>query len=433
MATPSAHEQYILELVNRARLDPLAEAARFGIDLNQGISGGTLNGTPKQPLAFNPLLIDAARGHSDWIIATDIFSHTGAGGSSPGDRMKAAGYSFTGSWTWSENIALRSGTITAGTVELLHEQLFESPGHRANLLNGNFREAGMGLSQGEYKGFTATALTENFAKSGSSVFLLGVAFDDNDGDRFYDPGEGLGGVALSLRNLATGAVSTGGTWSSGGYQLALAPGSYEATFSGGGLAAPVVRSVTIGTSNVKLDLNLDDVAVAPPPPAGLVLNGTGGGDVLAGAAGADRLDGRGGADTLSGGGGADTLLGGAGRDRMDGGAGDDLLIGGGGPDTLSGGAGADRFVFQNFSTDRGDRITDFDAAAGDRVDIGGLLAAGAGESWAALSASGHVRLTAVQGGTMLWVDQDGGANAFYQVATFEGRTASQLGTDFLIG
>jgi hypothetical protein len=32
MATPTAQDQLFLELVNRARLDPLAEAARFGID-----------------------------------------------------------------------------------------------------------------------------------------------------------------------------------------------------------------------------------------------------------------------------------------------------------------------------------------------------------------------------------------------------------------
>ena len=60
MAAPTDHEQYVLEMINRARLDPLGEAARYGIDLNQGLSGGTLNGTPKQPLAFNPKLIDAA-------------------------------------------------------------------------------------------------------------------------------------------------------------------------------------------------------------------------------------------------------------------------------------------------------------------------------------------------------------------------------------
>ncbi len=48
---PTAHEQYLLELINRGRLDPPAEAARYGIDLNQGLAPGTITTEPKQPLA----------------------------------------------------------------------------------------------------------------------------------------------------------------------------------------------------------------------------------------------------------------------------------------------------------------------------------------------------------------------------------------------
>jgi serralysin len=428
MAQPTAFEQYLLELINRARLDPSGEAARFGIGLNDGLSPGTISTAAKAPLAFNPLLIDAARDHSEWILATDTFSHTGVGGSSPGDRMRDAGYVFSGSWTWGENIALRSGTISATTVELLHEQLFESAGHRTNLLSSNFREVGLGLAQGEYRGFTATDVTEAFARSGSAVFLTGVAFDDRDGDRFYDPGEGLGGVGLSIRNTATGAVTGTTTWSAGGYQLALGAGSYEVTFSGGGLAAPVVRSVTIGTANVKLDLDADAGA-----PAGVVRAGSAGNDALSGGAGADSLSGAAGADTLSAAGGNDTLLGGAGRDVLDGGAGDDLIIGGGSADTITGGTGADRIVFQNMATDRADRILDFDAAAGDRVDISALLAPGAGATWAALSASRHAKLVASSTQTSLWIDPDGGGDGYLHTATFAARTPAQLGADFLIG
>ena len=40
MADATAREQLMLELVNRARLDPLGEARRFGIDLNQGLGSG---------------------------------------------------------------------------------------------------------------------------------------------------------------------------------------------------------------------------------------------------------------------------------------------------------------------------------------------------------------------------------------------------------
>ena len=61
---PTDSEQYLLELVNRARLDPAGEAALFGIDLNEGLAAGTLGTEPRQPLALNPQLLASARGHS---------------------------------------------------------------------------------------------------------------------------------------------------------------------------------------------------------------------------------------------------------------------------------------------------------------------------------------------------------------------------------
>ena len=50
--TPS--EQYFLELVNRGRANPVGEAARFGIDLNEGLPSGTIPSDPAQPLAPAP-------------------------------------------------------------------------------------------------------------------------------------------------------------------------------------------------------------------------------------------------------------------------------------------------------------------------------------------------------------------------------------------
>ncbi|WP_270937354.1 calcium-binding protein [Falsiroseomonas oryzae] len=103
------------------------------------------------------------------------------------------------------------------------------------------------------------------------------------------------------------------------------------------------------------------------------------GDRLGGAAGAESIDGQGGADLLLGRDGADVLQGGAENDVLDGGAGDDSLAGGagddvlagrGGSNTLEGGTGADRFVIG--AGPGTDRIEDFDAAGGDRVDVSAL-------------------------------------------------------------
>src|SRR4051812_45163133 len=109
MAEPSAYDQYFLELVNAARANPAATAASLGIGLNDGLTAGTISDAPKAPLAFNPSLIAAAQQHSAWMLSSGTFTHTGAGGSSPGDRMTAAGYMFTGSWAWGENIAITYG------------------------------------------------------------------------------------------------------------------------------------------------------------------------------------------------------------------------------------------------------------------------------------------------------------------------------------
>ena len=82
MPKHSANEQYLLELIN-------AERAKTGA----------------QPLAFDNDLSEAAEGHSKWMLAADVFSHTGSGGSSSTQRMKAAGYVLQGSWATGENIA----------------------------------------------------------------------------------------------------------------------------------------------------------------------------------------------------------------------------------------------------------------------------------------------------------------------------------------
>ncbi len=264
MATPTAQEQYMLELVNRARANPNAEAQRQGIGLNDGLASGTINGSAKQALAFNFNLINAARGHSQWMIDQDIFSHTGANGSSARERMVQANYVFTGSQAWGENLSHNgtSGTLDlTGSIASQHDGLFRSEGHRENILNGNFREIGIGAIQGNFQGLNSLLTTQNFARSGSSVFLTGVAFNDAViDDDFYTVGEGLGGINVTATN-SSGQVFSTTTFGSGGYQLALNPGTYEIDFTNGALGQRVVeRTVTIGDLNVKVDLATDQLA-----------------------------------------------------------------------------------------------------------------------------------------------------------------------------
>jgi len=90
-------------------------------------------------------------------------------------------------------------------------------------------------------------------------------------------------------------------------------------------------------------------------------------DRLYGDAGNDLVYGNVGNDRGEGGLGADTVRGGQGNDVILGGDGADWLAGDVGSDTLTGGAGAD--IFHTFGATGLDRITDFNASAGDRVNL----------------------------------------------------------------
>ena len=328
MYEPSAEEQYMLELMN-------AERAKVGA----------------QPLAFDFDLNEAAELHSEWMIGADAFSHTGAGGSTPTARVQSAGYTLSGSWATGENIAWASLRNPAGLqdeVQLLHTNLMNSPGHKANILNANFREVGVGFETGEYQGWQGAFATQSFAKSGSAVALTGVAYTDKDADRAYDPSEGLAGVKVTAVG-AGGATYTATTYVSGGYDLTLPAGSYKVSFSG----SSATHDVTIGGQNVKLDFTGAGTTTTPPTPTP---------EPIVGDSRANTLLGTVGADTIRGLDGSDKIQGQAGADVIDGGGGNDTLTGGQGADTLTGGGGYDSFVFNHPTATGVDRITDFSSA-----------------------------------------------------------------------
>ncbi|MFI6597975.1 CAP domain-containing protein [Nonomuraea sp. NPDC050536] len=93
-----------------------------------------------RPLVSDPKLSAAAREHSADMAAKGYFDHTSKDGRSPGDRIKAAGFSPIS--TWGENIAM--GQRTPADVV---EGWLNSPGHRANIMNCAFTHIGVGYAK----------------------------------------------------------------------------------------------------------------------------------------------------------------------------------------------------------------------------------------------------------------------------------------------
>jgi uncharacterized protein YkwD len=98
-------------------------------------------------LRLNDRLSTAADRHSRDMVRRRYFSHDSLGGGSFVDRIRRTGYlSSARSWTVGENLAW--GTGNRGTPEQILSAWMRSPGHRANILSGRFREVGIGVSEG---------------------------------------------------------------------------------------------------------------------------------------------------------------------------------------------------------------------------------------------------------------------------------------------
>jgi uncharacterized protein YkwD len=93
------------------------------------------NGCPA--LANNDKLHAAALGHSEDMFENDYFSHTGVDGSSMTDRIERQGYSWR---RLAENIAFGHRTPSA-----VVDGWMNSSGHRANILNCDLAEIGVGF------------------------------------------------------------------------------------------------------------------------------------------------------------------------------------------------------------------------------------------------------------------------------------------------
>ncbi len=353
MTQPSAYEQYMLELVNRTRLDPDGEVARFNatIDTYNDVyssprslmisvtdGGANVTSVPLQPLAFNSLLFKSSKAHTNWMLDADMFSHIEDGtglGVLLENRLDAVDYNYS---TAGENIARSSiGASIPQHVLWAHEGLFYSVGHRNNILNGDYREIGLGIAQGDFKGTDNIAVTQNFGTSGSSVFLTGVAFDDlSTDDNFYTIGEGLRGISIEAVRQGDHKSFTTTTMDAGGYQIALDAGTYDIRFSLDGTTLGATGNVTIDSENIKVDLNTDDLLDATDFDSSSLIAGTNSADDLLGGNTNQNIRGNDGNDRLNGDAGNDTLNGGNDRDIVIGGKGDDIVLGGNGNDLLVG-------------------------------------------------------------------------------------------------
>lgn len=142
---PQSQERVSLPVTpNKLEFDEESELQMF-IKINQerrklGIS----------ELRWNSEIVPVARKHSQDMWERRYFSHINPDGEDPGDRLAQGGviYLLAG-----ENLAL------APTVNLAHQGLMNSEGHRKNILDPRFKKIGIGVVDG---GVYGKMFTQNF-------------------------------------------------------------------------------------------------------------------------------------------------------------------------------------------------------------------------------------------------------------------------------
>ncbi len=356
MTNPTALEQLTLEYINLLRTDPGGEYARtvaagnigqiqsaltfFGVNMT-ALQNQLNSLTAAAPLAWNSNLTDAARTHNAAMIAADTQSHQLPGEPGLSARVEAAGY--TGWSNLGENIYAYSSSAFFGHAGFVVDWGYDDEdfdgqgnllpdwktrgdgiqdpaGHRINLMSANFTEIGIGITiETDPATDVGTHVTTHDLgnRFNYQAQFLGVIINDTDNDDFYDVGEGMGGITVTLTSGSNSYSTT--SWDSGGWQITVPAGNYTITFSGGSLSGTISRSATLGTVNVKIDVEAADAAGT-----GGTFTGTSEADSLNGTDFSDILRGLGGDDVLRGRGGNDQLFGDSGIDAMYGGAGDDI-------------------------------------------------------------------------------------------------------------
>jgi len=262
LAAPTVAEQIFLDRLNDARANPAAYGASIGVNLN--------NVAPAAPLAFNQLLIDAARGHSIDMNNRAYFAHNTPEGVDPGGRIAAAGFAATG---WGESIAAGYTSPEAALAALIIDAGIPDLGHRRHLLAidavfKDQRQVGIGIVQNGSGPFSNYFTIDTASSADNRPFLTGIVYNDVNANGRYDAGEGLGGATVNV--IGIGTVTT---FATGGYSIRVNPGTYTVQVSGGGLPATVTTSATIGADNVRFNFtpagaNGGGGSIGTPPSVG---------------------------------------------------------------------------------------------------------------------------------------------------------------------
>ena len=282
---PSGPEEEMVWLMNRARANPTQEglwlASSSDPDIADSRSYFSVNLTvlrnefasysAKPPAAYDRRLYEAAKVHSDDLIARDAQDHNNQSA-----RVLAEGYdyrNFRGSvFSYADN-ALNAH---AGfNIDWGHgaNGMQDSRGHRKAImsLDGDYSNVGIAIVTDSNSGNSVgpEVVTANYCRPDTSAanhydrFIVGTVWRDADGDDQYDSGEGKSGVTVMPDNGTFYAI----TANSGSFAIPITQvGTYQLTFTGASLGGTRVISFYVGANSTWANVELTDYPPVPTSP-----------------------------------------------------------------------------------------------------------------------------------------------------------------------
>lgn len=268
---PSPLEQELLELIQRARLNPQAEVdlllvvpgvksamQQFGVD-EEKLRDDFTTYKAVPPLTFEPHLMESSRFHSLDMAKNGFQEHDGSAGESFSDRIDAAGYKWS---ALSENIFAYAESVPYCHAGFMVDWGNPEPGHRMAILDidGPKRDIGISIIEDPASpNVGPLVVTQDFgAPAGSppnaQKFVVGVAFDDQNDNGLYDHGEGLEGLRVVVEKSDYYSVTSRG----GGFSVPMPAmaGAVKVQLQDQSTYVLDQKEVTLSGDNVKVDFKL---------------------------------------------------------------------------------------------------------------------------------------------------------------------------------
>jgi uncharacterized protein YkwD len=116
-------------------------------------------------LRIHRSLAHAATSYAHLMVRRHFFAHVSPSGSTMAQRIKHTNYLHRArAWALGENLAWGQGS--AATPARIVSAWMHSPGHRANILNGSYRQIGIGIALGAPVGGGGATYVNEFGRRG---------------------------------------------------------------------------------------------------------------------------------------------------------------------------------------------------------------------------------------------------------------------------